>query len=117
MKENLIEVKSFEFAKCIIRIYRHLSEEQREYVLSKQLLRSGTSIGANIAEAKHAQSKADYITKLAIAQKEANETNYWLRLLNETDYLDNKTFSALYQQNEELQRLLTAILKTLKSSK
>lgn len=117
LEENLIESKSFDFAKSIVRVYRRLSEEKREYVLSKQLLRSGTSIGANIAEARHAQSRADFIAKLSVAQKEANETGYWLRLLHETEYLDEARFSELFQRNEELQRLLAAIIKTLKSNR
>ena len=117
MKENLIEVKSYEFAKAIVYTYKRLSADKREFVLSKQLLHSGTSIGANVTEAEQAQSRADFISKMSIAQKEANETCYWLRLLHETEYLDDMTFHRLFQQADELLRLLTAICKTAKSSK
>ena len=90
-KKNVIKEKSFEFAKEIVYLYKVLAEK-REYVLSKQLLRSGTSIGANIREAEHAQSKADFIHKLSISLKEANETEYWLDLLFETRYLTIEEF-------------------------
>ena len=90
-KKNVIKEKSFEFAKEIVYLYKVLAEK-REYVLSKQLLRSGTSIGANIREAEHAQSKADFIHKLSISLKEANETEYWLDLLFETKYLNELEF-------------------------
>ena len=85
--ENVIENKSFEFAIRIVKLYKHLSNAKKEYVLSKQLLRSGTSIGANVAEAQQAQSRADFVSKMSIALKETVETKYWLRLLNATNYL------------------------------
>ena len=113
MKQT-IEEKSFHFAVRIVKLSRHLSETKREFILSRQLLRSGTSIGANTAEAQQAQSRADFIAKLSIALKEAVETNYWLRLLRETDYLEESQFQSLPQDCRELERMLTAILKTTK---
>lgn len=85
--ENAVEAKSFDFAIRIVKLYQYLTNEKKEFVLSKQLLRSGTSIGANVAEAERAQSQADFYAKMSIALKEANETDYWLRLLYKTDYL------------------------------
>lgn len=90
MNESILSVKSYEFALRIIKLYRFMVDEHHEYVLSKQILRSGTSLGANIEESVHAQSKTDFIHKLSIAQKEANETNYWLRLLKDSGYLGEK---------------------------
>ena len=87
MSENIIVDKSFDFAVRIVNSNKYLNNEQKEYVLSKQLLRSGTSIGANVSEAERAQSKADFISKMSFALKESNETNYWLKLLYKTDYL------------------------------
>ena len=100
----------------IIKLCRFLREEKKEYILSKQLLRSGTSIGANIAEAQQAQSKADFTAKLSIALKEAVETNYWLRLLHATEYLSEAAFSSIITDCKELERLLTAIIKTSRST-
>lgn len=93
-----------------------MDDEHHEYVLSKQILRSGTSIGANIEESVHAQSKIDFIHKLSIAQKEANETNYWLRLLKDAEYIDGKLAESFLSDCEEIQRLLTASIKTAKSN-
>jgi len=90
-------------------------QEHKEFILSKQVLRSGTSIGANIEEAIHAQSKVDFIHKLSIAQKKASETNYWLRLLRDSDYLKTKLAESLLIDCEELQKLLTASIKTVKA--
>ena len=92
MKENILKDKAFAFAIRIVRSYQFLKEKQRKYVMSKQLLRSGTAIGALVREAEHAESKADFIHKNAIAQKEANETLYWLELLAQTDYLSKEVF-------------------------
>lgn len=100
----------------MIRLYRFMTEEHKEYVLSKQVLRSGTSIGANIEESIHAQSKMDFIHKLSIAQKEASETNYWLRLLRDSDYIKAKLADSLLADCEEAQRLLTSSIKTAKSN-
>ena len=110
--DNLIVIKSKAFAVRIIRMYQHLCDEKREYVLSKQVLRSGTSIGANVKEAIRGQSRADFIAKMNIALKEASETEYWLELLHETDYLSNEHFSSIYTDCQELIRLLPAIVKS-----
>ena len=110
--DNVIESKSFSFAVRIVKLCRHLQSDNKEFVLSKQLLRSGTSIGANVAESQQAQSRADFISKLSIALKEAVETNYWLRLLYTTDYLSSTEYSSVITDCKELEKLLTAILKT-----
>ncbi|MEE1327933.1 MAG: four helix bundle protein [Oscillospiraceae bacterium] len=112
--DNVIESKSFSFAVRIVKLCRHLQSDNKEFVLSKQLLRSGTSIGANVAESQQAQSRADFISKLSIALKEAVETNYWLRLLYATDYLSSTEYSSVITDCKELEKLLTAILKTTK---
>lgn len=112
--ENVILNKSFEFAVSIVKMSRWLQEEKKEYTLSKQILRSGTSIGANITEAQHAQSKADFKSKMSIALKEANETDYWLRLLKFTDYIDDITYYTLYNRCDELIKLLVSIVKNTK---
>ena len=93
-----------------------MNAEHKEFVLSKQVLRSGTSIGANIEESIHAQSKPDFIHKLSIAQKEASETNYWLRLLRDSDYINEKLAGSMINGCEEVQKLLTASIKTAKSN-
>lgn len=97
-----------------MKLSKHLNVNKKEYVLSKQLLRSGTSVGANIAEAEQAQSKADFISKMNIALKEAVETNYWLRLLQATDYLSETEFTSINSDCRELEKMLTAIVKTSK---
>jgi four helix bundle protein len=104
--------KSFEFGVRIVNLYKYLSNEKKEYVLSKQLLRRGTSIGANVSEAQCGQSMPDFTTKMFIALKEANETEYWLRLLYRTDYLDKKQFESLHKDVTELITILTSICKT-----
>ncbi len=101
----------------MVKLYRHLAEGKREFVLSKQVLRSGTSVGANIEEANQAESKHDFIHKLAIAHKEAFETNYWLRLLRDSEYLNAKLAQSLLDDCEQLQKLLTASIKTAKNTK
>lgn len=100
----------------MIKLSQFLSGEKKEFVLSKQLLRSGTSIGANIEEANQAESKADFIHKLCIANKEAFETNYWLRLLRDSEILTEKQANSLINDCEELQKLLTASIKTSKNA-
>ena len=110
--DNLVQVKSYAFAVRVVRLYQHLSANKKEYVLSRQLLRSGTSIGANVEEGIGGQSRADFVSKLAIAYKEARETAYWLRLLRDTDYLSETEFESIYTDAEELCRLLGAIQKT-----
>ena len=114
MKDNAIVAKSFSFALQIVDLYRLLVEQKREYVLSKQLLRSGTSIGANVNEAVDAQSTADFIHKMSISLKEARETHYWLRLLSESQYIDSH--HPQIDSCEELIRILTAIVKTSKEN-
>ncbi len=114
MKENVIKEKSFLFAIEIVSLYKILVE-RKEFVLSKQLLCSGTSIGANVRESEHAQSKADFIHKLSIALKEANETEYWLDLLHETKYLSQTEFENIKPSIIELLKLLTSIINTSKT--
>ena len=112
--EQTVERKSFLFAVRIVKLSKHLNTAKKEFVLSKQLLRAGTGIGANIAEAEQAQSKADFISKMNIALKEAVETNYWLRLLQASDYLSDAEFSSIHSDCRELETMLTAIFKTAK---
>ena len=116
MKENILSEKSYEFALRMIKLYKFMTSEHKEFVLSKQVLRSGTSIGANIEESIHAQSKPDFVHKLSIAQKEASETNYWLRLLRDSDYINEKLAASIINDCEEIQKLLTASIKTAKSN-
>lgn len=117
MKDNIIQTKTFEFAVRIINLYKFLSTEKKEFVVSKQLLRSGTSIGANVEEAIGGQSKNDFSTKLTIAYKEARETKYWLRLLHATEYIDNQMFESLMNDMEEILRIIGSIQKTMKAQK
>lgn len=112
--ENVVQVKSYAFAVRIVKLYQHLSGEKREYVLSKQVLRSGTSIGANVEEAIGGQSRADFIAKLSIAYKEARETSYWLRLLKDTDYLTSAQFESIHEDSLELCRIIGSIQKSTK---
>ncbi len=117
MKENnLIVDKSKAFAVRIIKLYKYLCDEKKEFVLSKQILKSGTSIGANVKEASKGQSKADFIAKMSIALKEASETEYWLELLCETDYINKENFESIYADNEEILKILTRIIKTAKEN-
>lgn len=112
--ENVIEIKSFDFAVRIVNLYKYLTDTKKEYVLSKQLIRSGTSIGANVAEAEQAQSKPDFVSKMSIALKEASETNYWIRLLNATGFLSEKEITSLLADCVELEKLLVSIIKSSK---
>jgi four helix bundle protein len=114
-KKNVIKEKSFSFAIDVVSLYKILIE-RKEFVLSKQMLRSGTSIGANIREAEHAQSKVDFIHKLSIALKEANETEYWIDLLYETKYLNLTEFENIKPKIIELLKLLTSIINTSKTT-
>ena len=116
MKENVVVEKSFEFAVRIVKLYKYLTRTQKEYVLSKQLLRSGTSIGANVSEAQRGQSKADFIAKMSIALKEANETQYWMQLLYETKYITEKEFESIHSDLVEILKILTAICKNYPQS-
>ena len=111
---NSVNEKSFRFAIKIVDLYRLLSDTKKEFVMSKQLLRCGTSIGANVAEAQQAQSRADFVAKLSISLKEACETNYWLRLLHATGYISDDVFSSDIDTCRELERMLTAIIKSTK---
>ena len=116
MRENILAVKSEEFALRIIEIYRYLQDSRREFIMSKQLLRSGTSIGANIAESVYAQSRPDFVTKLSIALKEANETKYWLSLLKRSEYLTQENVFSLECDCTVLIRMLTSSIKTTTKS-
>ena len=117
MKEdNIIQQKSFAFAIRIVKVYKYLIETKKEFVLSKQLLRCGTSIGANIEEAIGGQSDKDFFAKLTISYKEARETKYWIRLLFETEYLTKEQFESLLIDIEEILRIIGAIQRTIKKS-
>ena len=115
-EKTLIKDKSFAFAVRVIKVYKHLSETKKEYILSKQLLRAGTSIGANVREAQNAESRADFIHKLAIAQKEAGETVYWIELLGATEYLSDSEFQSINADAVSVLKILTAILKSTKKN-
>ena len=116
MKENIIQQKSFAFAIRIVNVYKYLQSEKKEFALSKQLLNSGTSIGANVEEAIGGQSKKDFISKISISYKEARETKYWLRLLEATNYLEEKEAKSLLFDTEELCKILSSILLSSKNS-
>ncbi len=116
MKENIVKTKSFAFAIRIVKLYQFLADSRKEFVLSKQLLRSVTSIGAMIREAEHAESKADFKHKMGIAQKEINETIYWLELLYKTNYLKQEQFESINIDATEIVKLTTSILKTTKAN-
>ncbi|MEO7293026.1 MAG: four helix bundle protein [Ginsengibacter sp.] len=116
MKQNIVAEKSITFALRIVKAYKFLCNEKKEYVLSKQLLRSGTAIGAVIRESEHAESKADFIHKLSIALKEANETDYWLFILKESNYITKAEYVSLGNDCQELLKLLASIVKTTKSN-
>jgi four helix bundle protein len=114
--KSIVENKAYVFALRMIKAYKYLTQEQREFIISKQMLRSGTAIGAMTREAEHAQSKADFISKMNIALKEANETEYWLMLLKDSEYIDEKMFASIHKDCDELIRLLVSIVKTSKKS-
>jgi len=114
--ENVIQNKSYAFAIRIIRLYQHLTDKKKEFVLSKQILRCGTSIGANVEEAIGGQSRADFVAKMTIAYKEARETSYWLCLLKDTDYLTQTEFESIFADSEELLKIITSIQKSTKVS-
>jgi four helix bundle protein len=117
MKENVVKNKSFLFAVRIVNLYKLLCSDRKEFIMSKQLLRSGTSIGANVREAINAESKADFVHKLAIAQKECDETIYWLELLKSTKYRIQFEFDSINNEAAELLKLLRSIIKTTKEIK
>ena len=116
MKDNIVLDKSFDFAVRVVRLYRYLKENKQEYILSKQLVRSGTSIGANVNEAQAGQSKKDFISKMSIASKEARESKYWIDLLIKTNFLsaEDKHTKSLINDIDELVKILTSIVKTTK---
>lgn len=116
MKENSLNTKSYAFALRIVKLYKYLSIETKEFVLSKQILRSGTSVGANITEGNQAQSKVDFSHKLSIALKEADETEYWLNLLPDGDFITEAQAESLLADCLEIQKMLTSSIKTAKKS-
>ena len=116
MEENIILSKSKDFALRIIKLYQYLCENKKEYVLSKQILRSGTSIGANAKEGTNAQSKADFNTKMYIAYKEANETEYWLEIFHDSKVLSDEEYSNMFSQCSKLRKLLIASITTAKKN-
>ena len=113
--DRTAEEKSFAFAVRIVKLRKHLIENKKEFDISKQLLRSGTSIGANLSESQQAESRPDFIHKLSIALKEASETNYWIRLLHAADYISEREFQSLIADCQELEKMLTSIIKSSKS--
>ena len=115
MRESLLSAKSFEYALRVIKLSSFLRKEKGEYMLGKQILRSGTSVGANIREGYYAQSDADFISKMSIARNEAAETEYWLELSWASDYITKIQFESLFADCEELMKLLTSTIKTMKS--
>jgi len=115
VKENVIKIKSFAFSIRIVRLYQYMCDNRKEFVMSKQLLRCGTSVGALVREAEQAESRPDFIHKLGIAQKEINETIYWLELLRATDYLGESEFQSINQNALEIIKILTSIIRSTKS--
>ena len=115
-RDDVLSVKSFEFSLRIIGLYKYLTSTHKEYILSKQILRCGTAIGALISEGEFAQSKPDFINKMHVALKEANETRYWLRLLVQSDYISDKMYKSLLPDIESLIRLLVSTIKTAKKN-
>ncbi len=116
-KENILRDKSFSFAVRVVKLYKYLIEQKKEFILSKQLLRSGTSVGANVREANSAESKPDFIHKPGIALKEIDESLYWLELLKSTEYLAQKEFTSIYSEAEEIIKLLKRSIVTAKNRK
>lgn len=114
--ENILKTKSYNFARRIIKLFKYLNDEKREFILSKQALRSGTGVGALVREAEYAQSKADFISKLSIALKEANETDYWLSLLKDEEYIAEENYQGISKDCVELIKLLTSTIKTTKKN-
>ncbi|WP_456421282.1 four helix bundle protein [Lutibacter sp.] len=115
-KDNIIQIKSYNFAIRIVELYKDLNVNKREFILSKQLLRSGTSIGANIEEAIGGQSRKDFYAKLTISYKEARESHYWIRLLKDTNYLSQEQYDSLIFDIEELLKIIGSIQKTIRNS-
>ncbi len=115
-RDNIIHTKTYSFALRIIRLHKHLADEKKEFVLSKQVLRSGTAIGALVKESEFAQSKADFIHKMHIALKEANETEYWLMLLKDSEYINNESYNSIQPEIYEIISILVSIVKSSKQS-
>lgn len=116
MSESIVKIKSFELAVCGVRFYKNLISDKKEFVMSKQFLRSVTSVGANVREAVNAQSKADFIYKLSIAQKECDESMYWLELLKETDFITEKDFDTIHPKCSEVLKIVRSIIITTKKN-
>ena len=114
--KNILKDKSYQFAIRIVKLTKYLQEDKKEFILSKQILRSGTSIGALISESEFAQSKADFISKLHIALKEANETNYWIDLLKDSEYINEKMYNSIEPEIKELISILVSSIKTSKEN-
>ena len=114
-KDNILQKKSYKFAIRVVKLSQYLVDKKKEYILSKQILRAGTSVGALVSESKFAQSRADFINKLMVALKEANETQYWINLLYDTHYITTDMYKSLYADIDELISLLVAITKTIKN--
>lgn len=117
MKENIIKNRSFDFALRIVELYQYLSDTKKEFVLSKQLLRSGTATGALVRESEHAESKADFIHKLSISLKEANESDFWIELLHRSGYVNESEYQSLFSDLDEIICLLVSIIKTAKANR
>ncbi|MBR1762625.1 MAG: four helix bundle protein [Eubacterium sp.] len=115
-KNNIIEEKTFNFAKRIVSLYFQITNAKNEYVLSKQLLRCGTSIGANVAESQAAQSRNDFVSKLSIALKETNETKYWIKLLFEIEYISKEDYLSLINDCDEIYKILSSIILSSKNA-
>lgn len=116
MNKNIIKDKTFAFAIRIVKLYKYMCDEKREFTLSKQLLRSGTSVGAMVREAEYAETTKDFIHKLSVAQKEINETIYWLALLKETEYLESQHYDSINVDAVEIIKILTSIIKNSKKN-
>nr|WP_315255012.1 four helix bundle protein [uncultured Flavobacterium sp.] len=116
MSESIVKNKSFELAIKGVNFYKYLVSEKKEFVMSKQFLRSVTSVGANVREAVNAQSKSDFIHKLSISQKECDETMYWLELLKQTDYISENEFNSIHQQSNEVLKIIRSIIITSKKN-
>ena len=110
--ENIIVERSLQFAMRVVKLYKYLCDEKKDYVLAKQLLRSGTSVGANVREALRGQSRKDFVSKMNIALKEVCETEYWLELLHQTDYINRTEFDSIYKDCKEITKILMSIVKT-----
>lgn len=113
-KPNVVREKSFLFALRVVKLAKNLRDQKKEFVLSKQILRSGTAIGALVREAEHAQSRADFVSKMSIALKEANEADYWIDLLHQSGFISQESYNSIHPDNQELIKLLVSIVKTSK---